>query len=158
MWFLLLVRLNLHGSDRDETARQFQLEDKYFGPDDTHIYKLLNPFGIDTFNKLKVDSEHITISVWDDLPTICLVEQTLQEHIRDVQKQLVTFQNQNELQLGTLKLSANIRVASLDPMERIRINIFKKLIPESRTRPCFNDPYAVLEADINLTNIVRDFQ
>ena len=104
MWHGLLVTLYLRGTSREETARLFDLKDKYLGPDNIHIQEILAEAGIVNVEIWGVKNEHTHIAVCnDDIPTIVYAEQVLMKHIRNIQQQLTTFQNQKGLKLGTLR-------------------------------------------------------
>ena len=103
MWIGLLVRLYLHGTEKEETARLFKLNQKYLGPDNIKIKEILNEVGIDQFRIWSIENEHINIAACsDDIPTIILVEQVLMEHTRSVKEELNTFQHQRGLKLNNL--------------------------------------------------------
>ena len=156
MWHGLLVTLYLHGTNREETARLFDLEDKYLGPDNIHIQEILAEAGIVNVEIWGVKNEHTHIAVCsDDIPTIVYAEQVLMEHIRNIQQQLTTFQNQRGLKLGTLRLCGKASFSPVDPRDRIKWQIQMELIPARKNRPWFNTPHELQRTNKDYTNIER---
>ena len=73
----------------------------------------------------------------DDIPSIVCAEHVLMEHIRNIQQQLTTFQNQGGLKLGTLRLPGQSGLASVDPTDRIKWKINMGLISTRKSRRWF---------------------
>ena len=156
MWIGLLVRLYLGGTEKEETARLFKLEQKYLGSDNTKIQEILNEAGIHQFKIWSIENEHINIAACsDDIPTIVYAEQVLMEHTRNIQQQLTTFQNQRGLKLSTLRLCGKAILAPVDPRDKIKWEINMHLISPRRCRPWYNTPYKLQKADKDYMNLVQ---